>query len=32
MVIGGLLAANVASWIGIIALEIITPTPEAELG
>lgn len=31
MVIGGLLAANVGSWIGQIALEIAAPTPEAEL-
>ncbi|HEY0622339.1 hypothetical protein [Sphingomonas sp.] len=33
MVIGGLLAANVGSWIGLIALELTTsrPTPEAEL-
>ena len=32
MVIGGLLAANVGSWIGGIALEIAAPTPDAELG
>lgn len=31
MVIGGLLAANVLSWVGIIALEIVAPTPEAVL-
>lgn len=31
MVIGGLLAANVMSWIGQITLEIIKPTPEAEI-
>ena len=33
MVIGGLLAANVGSWIGVIALELTTstPTPDAEL-
>lgn len=31
MVIGGLLAANVGSWIGQIGLEISKPTPDAEL-
>ena len=30
MVIGGLLAANVTSWIGLIALEIITPSAASE--
>lgn len=31
MVIGGLLMANVGSWIGQMGLEIAKPTPEAEL-
>ena len=31
MVILGLLAANVGSWIGMIALEEISPTPEAQM-
>jgi len=31
LVIGGLLAANVGTWIGNIGLEIAKPTPEAEL-
>lgn len=31
MVIGGLLAANVGSWIGQIGLEISAPTPDEEL-
>lgn len=31
MVIGGLLAANVGSWIGQIGLEISAPTPDSEL-
>lgn len=31
MVIGGLLVANVGSWIGQMGLEIAKPTPEAEL-
>ncbi len=30
LVIGGLLTANVASWIGLIALEIAHPLPEAK--
>lgn len=30
MVIGGLLTANVASWIGLIALDIVHPLPEPE--
>jgi hypothetical protein len=28
LVVGGLLTANVASWIGVIALEIVHPSPE----
>jgi hypothetical protein len=31
LVIGGLLAANVGTWIGHIGLEIAKPTPDAEL-
>ena len=31
LVIGGLLAANVGTWIGDIGLEIAKPTPDAEL-
>lgn len=30
MVIGGLLAANITSWIGIIAIEIVTPSAASE--